>query len=349
MKLWSKVADLVVDRPGLVFLLGGPDTGKTTLATVLANHLLAAGIPVAIVDGDMGQSDIGPPGTVGLGIPDVPFQRLSELPLRAAYFVGSNSPEGHSLSVLVGCSRMIGQARSLGARAIILDTTGLVHGRAARVLKHFKLELLQPDYIVVLQKENELEHLLKHLPDQARVIRVKASPRSQIRSRHQRKLLRERAFRASLAGGRLHEFGLDQVSLCGTIYRTGRALDASEYPGLSQRLGCPVVHAEWIPEGMYLVLEGSYEQARMDRLKEQEGVDQVLTSRADRFRDLLVGLTGGEREWLDIGVLTEVDFASARARVYTRADGELVRAIEVGVLRVSPSGEEMGKIFPNDI
>ncbi len=351
MKTWNKVVDLLASRPGVAMLVGASDTGKTTLAVSLTNQLLATGVRVAVVDGDIGQSDLGPPGTVGMGIPEGQIERMSDVPLHAAYFVGSNSPEGHSLSLLVGASRMIAEARARGAQAVILDTTGLVQGRAARVLKHFKFELIRPDYVLALQRENELESLLRPLERLAgpMVIRVRASARAQSRSRHQRKLLRERALRAHLAGGRLQECRLDEVSLLRTIYRTGRRVSPSEYPSLSQRLGCPVVHAEWIPEGLYLVLDGSFEQRRLDRLKEQEGVEQIFTSRVERLRELLVGLTDGHGNWLGIGVLTQIDFSRETATIFTKVDMRQAKAVHVGILRVTTEGEELGKIFPNDI
>ena len=351
LKAWNQAAELLAAQPGLVMLLGASDTGKSSLAALLTDYLLGVGLKVAVVDADIGQSDIGPPGTVGMGLPVKPIRRLADIPLQDAYFVGSNSPEGHSLSLVVGCAQMVARARSLGAQAIILDTTGLVHGRAARVLSHFGRDLLQPDFVVAIERENELEHLLRPMEGIAglNVLRLKASPRAQLRSRQQRKAARERAFRSHLAGARTLQLPLDRVSLLRTIYGTGRPLDGAEYPGLSERLGCPVLHAEWIPEGLYLVLGGSFEQGRMDRLKEQEGVEQIFTSRTDRFHDLLVGLAGAEQEWLGIGTLIGLDFRSRMAQVHTAAEEARIKAIHVGILRVSTSGEEMGRIFPNDV
>ncbi len=56
----------LLSNPGIVFLLGGIDTGKTTFGVELAARATAAGIPSAIVDADIGQSTVGPPTTVGL-------------------------------------------------------------------------------------------------------------------------------------------------------------------------------------------------------------------------------------------------------------------------------------------
>ena len=51
-------------KAGLCLLLGAADTGKTTLASALA-ETAAAKSSVAMVDADIGQSHIGPPSAVG--------------------------------------------------------------------------------------------------------------------------------------------------------------------------------------------------------------------------------------------------------------------------------------------
>ncbi len=65
---WERAAEAVLARPGVVMLLGASDSGKTTLGRILAEKLTAAGRTVGLVDGDVGQSSIGPPTTVGLAI-----------------------------------------------------------------------------------------------------------------------------------------------------------------------------------------------------------------------------------------------------------------------------------------
>jgi len=65
---WGRAADAILARPGVVVLLGASDSGKTTLCRILGEHWRAAGRAVGLVDGDIGQSSIGPPATVGLAI-----------------------------------------------------------------------------------------------------------------------------------------------------------------------------------------------------------------------------------------------------------------------------------------
>src|SRR5918999_822328 len=51
----------------VTMVIGEGDTGKTTLVTALANALVERGFRVAVLDADLGQSEIGPPTTIGLG------------------------------------------------------------------------------------------------------------------------------------------------------------------------------------------------------------------------------------------------------------------------------------------
>ena len=78
----SRVLDRVAERGGTVLLLGATDTGKSVLARELLNRGVRAGKSVALVDADIGQSDIGPPATIGLGIPDAPVTDLAQVPPR---------------------------------------------------------------------------------------------------------------------------------------------------------------------------------------------------------------------------------------------------------------------------
>ena len=53
-------------KPGVVFLMGGIDTGKTTAGVELVRRAVAEGLSCALVDADIAQSTVGPPTTVGL-------------------------------------------------------------------------------------------------------------------------------------------------------------------------------------------------------------------------------------------------------------------------------------------
>ena len=68
--------------PRLAFsALGGMDVGKTTFTRRLVNRLTTQGQRAAIVDGDLGQSEIGPPACVGMAFADAPLLAPPTCPL----------------------------------------------------------------------------------------------------------------------------------------------------------------------------------------------------------------------------------------------------------------------------
>ncbi len=63
-------------RPIVAIVLGPIDSGKTSFCTYLTNKLLSGNNKVAVLDGDLGQSDIGPPCTVAYAIVTKPIADL---------------------------------------------------------------------------------------------------------------------------------------------------------------------------------------------------------------------------------------------------------------------------------
>jgi polynucleotide 5'-kinase involved in rRNA processing len=76
------------------------------------------------------------------------------------YFVGANSPQGQLLPLVVGAGIMLNRAIDEGADLVVVDTSGLVSGVYGQILKFHKIELLQPDVVIGLQRGEELDPLL---------------------------------------------------------------------------------------------------------------------------------------------------------------------------------------------
>jgi polynucleotide 5'-hydroxyl-kinase GRC3/NOL9 len=145
-----------------VVLLGGLDSGKTTLARSILREALAAGRAGAYLDSDVGQKTVGPPATVTLKLlrspEDLDAESLADAD--ALSFVGSTTPDGHLLSVVTSVARLHQRARASGADLVVVDTSGLVSGVYGQILKYHKVEMLLPDLVVGLQRGEELQPLL---------------------------------------------------------------------------------------------------------------------------------------------------------------------------------------------
>ena len=155
------VEDAVAGK-STVMLVGGMDTGKTTLARRLLAAALAAGRRGAFLDGDVGQKTVGPPTAVTLKVvrdpADLEPERLAAED--HLWFVGSTSPQGHLLPLVTGMTQLLRRARDAGADFVVVDTSGMVAGIYGQILKYHKVEMLGPDLVVGLQRGEELLPLL---------------------------------------------------------------------------------------------------------------------------------------------------------------------------------------------
>jgi polynucleotide 5'-hydroxyl-kinase GRC3/NOL9 len=207
-----------VERAGaarVTLVLGATDTGKTSLTTHLAARLAAEGRSVAVVDADLGQSDIGPPTTVGLGRIRPPLLRLGDAEVLGLYFVGATSPEGHLAGTVTGTRVLTERARQLGFERVIVDTSGLIQGELGRRLKRRKIEEVDPDLVLCLQRADECEHILRDCPAGGRpdIVRLPAATAARRRSAEERRLYRQRSFETYLAAARPVRLDLRRVVL----------------------------------------------------------------------------------------------------------------------------------------
>ena len=149
-------------RGATVLVLGGRDTGKTTWILETAQTLIAEGKTVGLLDCDLGQNEIGPPGTVGaaLASPGSSLRSLRDLVPLAEYFVGSTSPVRHFMEVCGGAVQMARVLRKHRPDILLVDTDGLVTGHEGRAYKHHLAEMLLPQAIAALARGSELEPLL---------------------------------------------------------------------------------------------------------------------------------------------------------------------------------------------
>jgi polynucleotide 5'-hydroxyl-kinase GRC3/NOL9 len=188
-------------RVSVTLVIGASETGKTTLVTGLANALLARRLSVAIVDADLGQSEIGPPTTIGLGRVRAPLARPADAEVVALEFIGATTPPGHARALGEGMRRLVDRARAAGIERVLVDTSGLVAGGLGRHLKNTKIARVAPDVVVAVQRADEAEHILRDhagVPPPL-VVRVPALPAPRRRTPRARREHRERALRAHLA------------------------------------------------------------------------------------------------------------------------------------------------------
>jgi polynucleotide 5'-hydroxyl-kinase GRC3/NOL9 len=135
----------------IIYVIGSNDSGKTTFCRFLAENL-AQNFSTVYIDGDPGQSLMGPPTTIGL---EQFAQPGDEKPKQHLYFVGSTTPRGHLLQTLVGIKKLTEKAIILGAQRIVVDSCGFVLDQVAREFQFRVIDLIRPHYLIVLHRPDE--------------------------------------------------------------------------------------------------------------------------------------------------------------------------------------------------
>lgn len=190
-----------------VFLLGGIDTAKTSLVEALLKNL-AGKVSLGVIDCDMGQSHIGPPTTIAWARIEEKFSSWEDLKPEDFYFVGSLSPSGNILRTLEGVEFILKKASSKVDR-LIFDTTGYIKGQEALYFKKRKIELIQPDLIVALQREEELGEILKNI-EGIDILRMRPPQGVRAKSLVEREEFRDKQFRKYFSQGKRFFFSKEK-------------------------------------------------------------------------------------------------------------------------------------------
>lgn len=343
---WMRAAERILKQPGVVVLLGASDSGKTTLGRILTDIWTAAGRTVGLVDGDIGQSSIGPPTTVGLAMfpPNTPPSPVCRP--RSLYFVGSTSPPGHFLPLILGTQSLVQAAIATGAEIVLVDTTGLILGAPAASLKWHKLQAFRPQHVLALQREHELEPILRLVEDQSdlAIHRLPVSSRVLRRSHATRRAFREERFREYFASASGHDLEWKDLRFTRLWLNTGRRLDRDELAVLGVSLQTMPLYAEALGEEGLVFVRGPFSRAALYQVRNALQVSDVLVIDVEQMRGTLVGLHDVDGVFLALGILQDFDPEGERLRVLIPLQNPTrVRGVAFGSLRLEPNGCELGE------
>ena len=206
----AETALRLYQKPVILFMLGAVDVGKTHTVATLANRFYKRGLRVAVVDADIGQSDIGPPCCIGLGILKGAIHNLSEVPLHSIYFVGDTSPSSYMRECVTGAATAVQDAKRCKADVILVDSTGWIEGQEAVRFKLVEIEAVDPVLVIAIEQADELAPILPQL--NRKVITLRASREARRRSREERRALREAAYRSYFRAARERVFDLSLLA-----------------------------------------------------------------------------------------------------------------------------------------
>lgn len=223
---WKTFAEAALKMPcPKVLAIGDVDSGKSTLCTYLVNILLNEYPNVSVIDADVGQSDIGPPTTIGLGMTDGYLLSLADLDPASMFFVGHTSPASATDKVILGIKKLM-ELRSMDHDPIIINTDGWIADEEACAFKARMINEISPDLVVAIQSDCEADPIMETVRTTA--IKVQSPTVIRKRTRDERRKLRELSYRKHLTGAVTRHIDFDKVRLKGSEVRNGRLLAATQ-------------------------------------------------------------------------------------------------------------------------
>jgi polynucleotide 5'-hydroxyl-kinase GRC3/NOL9 len=345
---WEAAARRFLETDGAVMVLGAPDAGKSTLCRYLIYRAFAAGLPAALIDLDLGQSHLGPPACLGLGLFPPRLPGDDSLTADGLYFVGQTSPVGALLEVAVGCRVLADLAARQGVRRLVVNTSGFIQGPGALKLKRAQAELLHPSMILGLRSGSELEPLLRGLGGAApprpapawAILTLPVSSRARRRGPEERRLYREERFRRYFAPARRLAVPWGSLVWEGLPWGQGEPLDPEARRRLEEELQVPVLYGE--TRGRRVTVLVSQPPPAPLRPGEPEEAVHWLSWSGLHLR--LLGLLDAGRRTLALGLILPEPFHPEDLALWTPLSPEqkaAVRFLKAGPMRVSLEGREL--------
>ena len=313
---------------------------------------------VALVDADVGQSEIGPPGTVGLGWATETMSSLHDLKPAALFFTGAFAPNQAALEHVVATGRAVQTARDKNASRILVDTTGFVLGPAARRLKVSKAQIVRPALLIALCLDDEIADLVKAVQAATGAEVICLPPASGTTKKPQGLRNTRRLTRLGQAFNNEREmrFGLRGLATLGGVLGSGEPIAPHLWEWASRALRLPVGYGESADGVLTLFLAHALPPVpRTDNhaaIADYFGARTVRLLALPAYSGVLVGLHDETGSLLNIGRLAGFDPVQNDVVVWAAlspSQEARVRLLAFGRVRISADGQPAGEVKTGEI
>lgn len=341
---WTEALKEVLEtreRPALIMVMGNVDSGKSSFCTYIVNKLLNEKHKVAVLDGDLGQSDIGPPCSVAYNFVAKPVTDLFNLEARNAFFVGVTSPSPAIDKVIEGLVLLKREILDGNPDFVVVNTDGWIEGEDAVNYKIRLVNELTPNLVLCIKQGDELTPLINTL-EKTRKLVVESPSAIKQRSREKRKSLRELGYIKYLKNAKVQSIPLNWVNVEGSeLLNISKISEKSKRAGIIyDLLGIKPLHLVELKDKVYVVIgKGRRVSDENIRRVEQFVEKRVEVMRKGQEEGALTALYNSERRFLGISVLQEVDYIRKTLKIFTPVSKEIA-TIVVGKVKLDKNLKE---------
>lgn len=292
---WDKAFEellTISSKPVTALVFGASDSGKTSFCTYLVNKLLGEKRKVAILDADLGQSDIGPPCTIAYTLLSKPVTDLFNLEVKNAFFAGVTSPSKATDKILQGLTLLKEEIFSSSPDFVVVNTDGWIEGEDAVQYKVQLAERVGPNIIFCIQQNGKINPLLAALKNY-RTFVIDSPLAIKQRSREKRKSLRELGYIKYLKNAKVQSIPLNWVKI------------------------------------------ENFEQAGLGK--------NAMVKPNGNEKGLLVALYDGEKRFLGIGIIREINYTRKIMKVFTPVSNG-ISTVMLGKVRLDKNLKEIASV-----
>ncbi len=345
--IWEAVAQEIIDRMGRIIVIGPTDCGKTSLSLLISNIAIDRKLRVALIDGDIGQNDLAPPGFVALKFMEHKTIWLRQFKGDIMRFVGYLTP-----STSVSMSRIISSileltmiAEDMGSNMIIVNTDGWLGDLQSIEYKSMLVRSLKPRSLVVLGKE-----FCKAFERQfyGTLTKVYCLPKPRVvkeRNRTDRKELRKVNYKTYFEHAKKLCLDMEKLSISNSCLFNGIELDDEELQKISLVIGHKPLAASKYEDSLILLLPDNINISSEDilRLKTHININDIYILKPSMVKGLLVALVNDRYEEVSVGIIDSIDIDDKRLCILTEY-GSDIKGIVIGRIKLDENFEDRGKI-----
>ncbi len=315
---WIELAKKIIGKNKKVIIMGPIDSGKSSIAMLLTNTALNSGLKkVAIIDSDVGQADIGPPGFITLSMVSSPAIWMRELSPAIMRFIGDIRPQYHVEKIIWEVARLTSNAVSNGADMVVIDTDGWIQDSNAIDYKIRLIEAVWPDEVVIMGEQyGKVFRKLEGLGIKVHVF--KSPPVIKSRNRDERRWLRSEQYRKFLEEAPVKKYMLSDLIVIGNPLFEGEEVDTSSIESVA---GTKIYYASLLPDSLNLVIQPGSRVIPVDKIKEMMGVQRIRFYASGFEKGIYVSLSKKDIAEYP-GVIENIDYTSKTISIKTMFDGK---------------------------
>jgi polynucleotide 5'-hydroxyl-kinase GRC3/NOL9 len=306
-------------KPVTAMVLGAVDSGKTSFCTFLVNKALAGKKKVAVLDGDLGQSDVGPPSTVAYAFVSRPITDLFSLRAKNAFFIGETSANRVTDKVVAALASLKKEILANGPEFVVINTDGWVEGECAANYKIQLINMLEPDIVFCVQQKEDLAPLMAGLEKFKKVL-VESPSAIRRRDIDKRRTLRELGYIKYLGNAKVQSLSLgwlkfegnELFEICKNRVNARLANKICELLGMK-----PLQLSELSDKVCVIIGRRRWIDAENIRKVEEYTKKKVVVIRKGEEEGLLAGVFDSTRKFLGLGVLQEIDYLRKSLKIST--------------------------------